>query len=130
MRLENNEIQVTNLLLKTEKRLSRSDHTYNKSKEQFCEFINRSVFRELKKEEINSYQGPVFYAPHHEVYKEESVSTPIRIVINVSLTYKGRSLNDILMKGPNTLNDLFVMQLSFRSYEIAIVYDISIKTFR
>ena len=123
--LGNNEGQVRSLLLKTEKRLSRSEHTCNKYKEQFCDFIDRVVFKELKDEEMRSYRGPVFYVPHHEVYKEVSASTLIRIVINSSLPYNGRSLNDILMKGPNTLNDLFGVQLRFRSYQVAIVCYIS-----
>ena len=86
---------------------------------------SRNVFRELKKEEINEYKGPTFYVPHHEVYKEDSASTPVRLVINSSLKFRGKSFNDVLMKGPNTLNDLFGVQLRFRSYQIALVCDVA-----
>ena len=120
--------QVRSLLLKTEKRLSRSEHTCNKYKEQFCDFIDRVVYKELKDEEMRSYRGPVFYVPHHEVYKEDSASTPIRIVINSSLSYNGRSLNVILMKGPIILNDLFGVQLRLilpGCYRVRHIQDVS-----
>ena len=104
--LENNRAQVQGLLIRTENRLSRSEDTCKKYKEQFQDFIDRGVFRQLDEKEMEDYQGPSFYVAHHEVYKEDSVSTPVRLVINSSLQFKGKSLNDILMKGPNTLNDL------------------------
>ena len=48
-----------------------------------------------------------------------------------SLKHPGKSLNDILMKGPNTLSNLFNIQLKFRCYVVPMVCDIkkmSIKT--
>ena len=51
------------------------------------------------------------YVSHHEVFKEESASTPVRIVLNSSLRFHGLSLNAILMKGPN-LNTTEVSYLS------------------
>ena len=113
------------MLLNTEKPLSSSENTCSNYREQFNDFISRNVFRELEKEENRNYEGPSFYIPHHEVYKEGSSSTPVRLVINSSQQYKGKSLNDVLMKGPNTLNDLFRVQLRFRSYEVALVCDIA-----
>ena len=72
------------------------------------------------------YTGPSFYVVHHEVFKEGSTSTPpVRLVINSSLQFKGRSLNDILMKGPNTLIDLFGVQMRFRSYPVPLVCNIA-----
>ena len=64
------------------------------------------------------YSGPSFCI-------EGSTSTPARHVINSSLPYKGCSLNDILMKGPNTLNDLYCVQMRFRSYPVPLVCDIA-----
>ena len=67
----------------------------------------------------------MFYVTIHEVFKEGSVTTPMRLVTNSSLRYKGRCLNDVLMKGPNTLNNIFDVQLRFRCYGVAIVCDMS-----
>ena len=48
----------------------------------------------------------------------------MRLVLNSSLKFNGRSFNDILMTGPNALNPLWEVQLRFRSYLIALVCDI------
>ena len=123
--LEDNRAQAISLLEGTEKRIMKSPETCVQYREQFQDLVRRNVFEELTETDIADYKGPVSYVSHHEVYKEDSTSTPVRIVINSSLKYKGRSLNDILMKGPNTLNDLFGVQLRFRSYQYALACDIS-----
>ena len=105
--LENNETQINDLAISTERRLNKSSETTAKYNEVFNDLIKREVIQPLSDDEINNYSGPVFYTSHHEVYKETSTSTPVCIVMNSSLKYKGISFNDILMKGPNTLTDLF-----------------------
>ena len=91
--------------------------TSEKYCEQFQDFIKRGIFKEIDDEEIKNYVGPVRYVSHHEVFKEESV----RIVLNSSLRFHGLSPNDILMKGPNSVSDLFSIQLKFRTYRCALI---------
>ena len=123
--LDDNRQQAIDILRKTEERVLRSEITSRQYIEQFDDFIRRGVFREICEEEMRAYSGPVFYVTHHEVYKEGSTSTPMRLVINSSLKFKGRSLNDILMKGPNILNDIFGVQLRFCSYIVPLVGDMT-----
>ena len=120
------------LLLKLEERLRRTDMA-----EKYCEliqdFIARGILRLLTKEEMDAYDGPVWYVSHHEVLKEGSTSTPLRLVVNTSLRFNGQSLNEILIKGPNSLNSLYSILLNFRSYPVALIGDVkkmyhSIKT--
>ena len=122
--LKDNKRQAICLLIKTENRLSKNKDASEKYCEQFEDFIYRGIFKEINDREIEAYSGPVTYITHHEVYKEESASTPVRIVLNSSLRFNGLSLNDILMKGPNALSDLFSIQLRFRTYECALIGDI------
>ena len=122
--LANNEQQAESLAISTENRLIKTG-TLPAYNEAFRDLVERGVIEELSEEEKTNYKGPVFYTSHHEVYKESSSSTPIRIVMNSSLNFKGLSFNDILLRGPNTLNDIFGVQLRFRSYRIAVVCDIS-----
>ena len=111
---------------KTEKRISKNEVVKEQYCKQFQDLIDRNVFREIPEDEMKNYDGPIFYITHHEVYKEESSSTPVRIVLNTSLKNKdGMSLNDVMMKGPNSLNNIFGIQLRFRSYPCALVGDIS-----
>ena len=122
--LKDNRMQATSILIRTENRLKKNKMTSEKYCEQFQDFIKRGIFKEIDDEEIKNYVGPVRYVSHHEVFKEESTSTPVRIVLNSSLRFHGLSLNYILMKGPNSLSDLFSIQLKFRTYQCALIGDI------
>ena len=122
--LENNRGQAIAFLERTEKRLYRNATTAKNYCDQFDDFIERGVLTEITEEEEKEYSGPAFYVTHHEVLKPESSSTPTRLVVNSSLKYKGISFNDVLMKGPNALRDLYGIQLNFRTHSHALVCDI------
>ena len=51
---------------------------------------SRNVFQEFEEGVTRKYEIPSFYVPYHEVYKEGSSSTPVRLIINSSLQYKGK----------------------------------------
>ena len=124
--LEDNKEQVLNIMEKQENRFRK--HKDKTAGKKFCDIfqdlIDRGVLVEITEEEQKLWTGAVSYVTAHEVLKEDSSSTPIRLVFNSSLKYKGRSLNDMLMKGPNTLNDLFGVLLRFRIHPHALVADI------
>ena len=90
-------------------------------------FIKRGTVSLVTQEELAGWEGAVHYVSHHEVLKPSSGSTPCRIVTNSALVNKtcGKSLNQILMKGPNCLNSLVEVLIRFRSYEIALIFDLS-----
>ena len=119
--LEDNRHQAIQLLEKKEKKHLKSKVMMNTFGAQYQDLFDREILTEITKEADVSYTGPKFYVTTHEVYKEGSSSTPIRLVFNPSLKYKGVSLNDILMKGPNSLNDLYGIQLRFRKHLFAML---------
>ena len=94
---------------------------YNKEIEKY---LARGAFVELSKDEIDTYSGPVQYITHHAVLKD-SASTPLRVVTNSSFKNGKYSLNDLLPKGPNSLNDMLEVTVRFRSYESVFAYDLS-----
>ncbi|XP_043234175.1 uncharacterized protein LOC122387784 isoform X1 [Amphibalanus amphitrite] len=109
-----------------ENRLQRLDHDYRKAYcDQMTDMEKRGVARKLSNEEIDSYQGPVHYIHYHEVIKQNSSSTPIRIVFNSSASYMGHVLNEYWAKGPDFINNLYGILLRFREYPVAITADIS-----
>ena len=75
---------------------------YNK---EIREFLDRGVLRELTKQELESWEGPVNYISHHGALKPGSTTTKLCVVSNSSLdkNNSGLSLNVCLPKGPNTL---------------------------
>ena len=54
---------------------------YNKC---FQDFIEQGVLQEITEEELKAWKGGINYVSHHHVSKD-SPSTPLRIVINLSL---------------------------------------------
>lgn len=55
----------------------------------------------------DKFAKQTYYLPHHAVHKIDSTTTKLRVVFNVSqATPSGKSLNDILLVGPNIQNIL------------------------
>ncbi|GFT29153.1 integrase_H2C2 domain-containing protein [Trichonephila clavipes] len=66
----------------------------------------------------------VYYLPHHGVYRQESKTTPLRVVFNASsITTSGESLNSLQLNGGVIQRDLFSILLNFRARKFALVID-------
>ena len=65
------------------------------------------------------------FIPWRAVWKDNSVSTPCRIVFDASMpTKSGFSLNDIIAKGRNNMNKLLDLFLRWRGYKVAFHTDV------
>ena len=82
--------------------------------EEIRKYIARGTFVELSDSEMIEYTGPINYITHHGVMKD-SVTTPLRVVTNSSKKNGKFSLNDLMPKGPNSLNDMMAVMLRFRT---------------
>ena len=86
---------------------------------QIQNMLDRNACRLLCQEEMDAYRGPVYYIARHGVFKPESKSTPLRIVFNLSVSFRGHVLNEYYYKGPSLLNDLLGLLLRFSQEEFA-----------
>ena len=95
--------------------------------QEFNKFVERGTLSVVSDEEIGNWEGAINYVSHHEVLKPSSGSTPCRRVSNSALVNQtcGKSLNQLLMKGPNCLNSLSEVLIRYRSYEVGLVFDLS-----
>lgn len=65
------------------------------------------------------------FLPHHEVVKESSTSTKVRVVFDASAkSSTGVSLNDCLCVGPVIQPELFDLLIGWRKFKIAVSSDI------
>ena len=65
------------------------------------------------------------YIPWNAVWKENSISTPCRIVFNASMPTDSQiSLNDILAKGKNNMNSLVDIVIRWRTHANALHTDV------
>ncbi|XP_033214033.1 uncharacterized protein LOC117171090 [Belonocnema kinseyi] len=73
-------------------------------------------------ESASIYDG--YFLPHHAVIKQSSLTTKLRSVFDASAkTSNGKSLNNVLMGGPNIQNDIFSLLVRLRSNTYAITAD-------
>jgi hypothetical protein len=109
--------------LAQEKRLAKQGHA------EFYKTVERGVFKEITREEMAAWDGPVNYISMVEAFKEGPHSpTPLRICINSSLKQPhpvSLSLNDCLVKGLSALVDLFTVTLCIREHWYALTKDLS-----
>ena len=99
--------------------------THDQYVKQFRDIRKHGVISQITQKDISAYNGPVNYITHHEVYKPSSLSTPVRLVSNSSFRNGSTNLNDITVKGPNTLADVYDNLFKFRSYQAALVFNIT-----
>jgi hypothetical protein len=126
--LMDNHDQVYKYTLYQEKRLAKEGRTEEFNK-QFYETVERGVFKEIGREEMKEWKGPVNYITMVEAFKEGPHSTtPLKICMNSSLRQPrpvSMALNDCLMKGPSALVDLFTVTLGIREHRYALTKDLS-----
>ena len=120
-----NQGQAIGCAVSLEKRLIRNKtrHLYDA---EFKGYVERGVFKELTKHEMESWEGPVNYISHHGVPKPSSVTTALRLVSNSSLKNTqsgGISYNDFLVKGPNSLQPLLQVIADFRTLPNVVSWD-------
>lgn len=76
----------------------------------------------MPEEKVNQDDGRVWYLPNHGVYHPQK--NMLRVMFDCSARYKGTSLNEPLLQGPNLTNTLIDTFLIFRQDKIVIMRDI------
>ena len=97
--------------------------------EAFKDIVDRGVFKELSPRDIEEWGGPMNFISLVCTYKSgPHQSTLLRLCMNSSMKQPqpvGKSLNDLLMKGPPVLADLFSVTLGMQEHRYAIAKDLS-----
>lgn len=71
-----------------------------------------------------NWSGPVWYVSHLIAPNPHSVTTPVGFVWNSSQRFRGVSMYDLLVKGPDFLNQICAVLLRFRSGVYSALEDI------
>ena len=96
---------------------------FNKVTERIYLLFKRGFIEQVL--DLNTHQSVIHYIPHFPVFKESS-TTAMRIVYDATakISSTALSLNDCLHTGPNLIQRLQNMLLTFRSHKIAFTADI------
>ncbi|XP_048836046.1 uncharacterized protein LOC125711305 [Brienomyrus brachyistius] len=122
--LPENKRAVQACFLRMEKQLSKEPEWKVAYATQIHEMVERGVAMKLTSEVMEKWTGPVWYVSHLVAPNPHSVTTPVRIVWNSSQKYKGVSMNDLLLKGPDVLNPIRAILLRFREGVHAALGDV------
>ncbi|XP_028399260.1 uncharacterized protein LOC114522717 [Dendronephthya gigantea] len=123
--LPNNYPLAKRRLESLERSLARNPSKAKSYANAILEYEKNGWARRLTDLEIKNTKGPVYYLPHHGVYRPEKRSTPLRIVFDPASPYQGVSLNSLLYKGPCLIGNLLGVLLRFREEAVAFAGDIS-----
>lgn len=122
--LPNNRGAVEATFLRTEKQLAKEPEWKAAYSAQVKDMLDRGAAIKLSESTIANWDGPVWYVSHLIAPNPHSVTTPVRLVWNSSQRFRGVSMNDLLMKGPDVLNQIRTVLLRFRSGVYAALADI------
>ena len=87
------------------------------------ELIEQNYAETVPESDLANEDGNVWYIPHHGVYNPRKPEK-IRVVFDCSANYKGESLNNHLLQGPDLTNGLVGVLCRFRKDPTAFMCDV------
>ena len=87
------------------------------------DYIEKGHARKVPLEEMKGKVNGVWYLPHHPVFNVQKPDK-LRVVFDCSFRYKGTSLNDQLLSGPDLTNTLLGVLMRFRQERVALMADV------
>ena len=122
--LPNNYYSAYQQFLSMERRLSKDPELKEAYKATIEKDLENHFVRKLEQDEVVSTENDMqWYLPHHPV-KHPHKPGKVRRVCNAASKFKGVSLNDKLLSGPDLLRNLVGIVFRFREHLIAITADI------
>ena len=121
--LPNNKIVALRRAQLLRKRLMKNGDLHSKYRETMNNYLDSGHAERVPKEELEPDDRPVWYIPHHPVVHPNKPEK-VRIVYDCAATYKGTSLNQQLMSGPDQTNQLIGVLIRFREEKIGLAADI------
>ena len=104
------------------KRMDKDSDLKEKYTATVCDYIAKGYAREVPQSMIEP-EYPIWYLPHHPVIHPQKPGK-VRVVFDCAARYKGTSLNEQLLQGPDLNNNLIGVLLRFRQGPVAIAADI------
>ena len=119
--LPNNKALALSRLRSLHRKLQRDDALAGDYRKTMHDYIDNGYARKITATELNAESA--WYLPHHPVVNPNKPGK-VRVVFDCAAKYKGVSLNDQLLQGPDFMNSLVGVLIRFRQEPVAIVSDI------
>ena len=122
VQLPNNYVMAERRFKSLMKRFNADQSLHQQYSETIESYVSRGYARRLTKEEKFVSSNKTWYLPHHAVINPNKKK--VRVVFDAASSFKGVSLNDSLVTGPDFLNSLVGVLMRFRRNAVALVADI------
>ena len=122
VQLPNNYVMAERRNKSLMKRFKADQSLHKQYSETVESYVSRGYARRLTKEEKFVSSNKTWYLPHHAVINPNK--RKVRVVFYAASSFKGVSLNDSLVSGPDFLNSFVGVLMRFRSNAVALVADI------
>lgn len=122
VKMPNNRKQAEQRLLMLAKRFDRTPEFRRDYVSCIEKVISEGYAQKVSVIEDDHENGRTWYLPHHGVYHQKKGK--LRVVFDCAARYKGTSLNDQLLQGPNLTNTLVGTLIRFRIDDVALMGDI------
>ncbi|KAI9551243.1 hypothetical protein GHT06_006730 [Daphnia sinensis] len=110
-------------LFSIENKFSHNSNFAERYKAVIDDFVAKGFARPFKESELKGNFGRNWYLPHHGVVNPRKPEK-VRVVFDASAKYQGVALNEVLLKGPNLINDIGATLLLFREKPVSLSGDI------
>ncbi|XP_046551559.1 uncharacterized protein LOC124261296 [Haliotis rubra] len=121
--LPNNKVQAKERAFSLKKKFLKNDAFYRDYKGFMKDLLDKDYAQRVPESKKDRQDGKVWYIPHDGVYHPKKTGK-IRVVFDCAAEYRGKSLNDHLLQGPDLTNALIGVLLRFRQEPIALMADI------
>ena len=119
--LENNKSQAESRLQPLKRRLQRDEILRKKYKDFMDDLLSKNYAEKVTSADLSPKY--TWYLPHHPVFHPQKPDK-VRVVFDCSVKYRGTSLNDQLLQGPDLTNSLVGVLTRFRQEPVAFMSDI------
>nr|XP_040038592.1 uncharacterized protein LOC120822745 [Gasterosteus aculeatus aculeatus] len=120
--LPNNRCIAQQRLIGLRRKMERNEK-FHQEYTSFLENVISSDYAEMvPQDELRCGEDNLFYIPHHGVYHPRKGK--LRVVFDCGAKFKGTSLNEQLLQGPNLTSSLIGVFLRFRQEPVAFMSDV------
>ena len=121
--LPNNRILAVHRLELLRRRLVKDPVLFQKYSAFVDNLLDKAYARKVPDNRLARSGEATWFLPHHPVFHPKKPGK-VRVVFDCAAKYKGVSLNDVLLQGPDMTNTLVGVLTRFRQERTAIIADI------
>ena len=121
--LPNNRVLAEHRLKLLRRRLHKDPDLFQKYSAFIDNLLEKNYARKVPDHQDNRSGKATWFLPHHPVFHPKKPEK-VRVVFDCAAKYRGVSLNDVLLTGPDMTNSLIGVLTRFRQERVAVMADI------